>query len=117
MMGDILTMFKTVITSLFKKSACDMYPFKKPTWYKLTKGHIVIDAPKCILCSICARKCPTYAINVDKASRKWEIDHGKCILCNNCIGACPTKCLTMDQQYKAPSITQKLDTVQIPEKS
>lgn len=114
MMVDILAMFKTVITSLFKKTACDMYPFKKPTWYKLTKGHIAIDAPNCILCTICDKKCPTHAISVKKEVRTWQIDHGKCILCNNCVAVCPKKCLTMDTQYAPPSATKKVDLVAIP---
>lgn len=114
MMPDILKMFKTVMSSLFKKSACDRYPFKKPTYYPITKGHIAIDAPKCILCSICAKKCPTNAIIVEKENRKWAIDHGKCILCNNCVEVCPKKCLMMDTQYAPPSVTQKMDVVRIP---
>jgi len=115
-MTDILQFFGTVIKSLFKKSACDMYPVKPAKFYDRTKGHIEIDAPKCILCTLCDRQCPTGAIKVDREKRTWEIDYHKCILCNNCIDACRPGCLKMANQYASPELAKKTTTVNIPEK-
>jgi len=113
-MSDILTMFKTIMQNLFKKSACDMYPVKKPHLYENTRGHIGINAPECILCSLCVKKCPTHALAVDKEARTWAVERGKCILCNRCVEACPKKCLMMKQQYSAPVAEQKSEVVDIP---
>ena len=113
-MSDILQMFSVIIKSLFKKSACDMYPVKTPKIYDRTRGRITIEESKCILCSICARKCPTGAITVDRANCKWSIERGKCILCNLCVEACPPKCLHMDNQYAAPTPEKQIDTVTPP---
>lgn len=116
-MTDILQIFNTIIKSLFKKSACKMYPVQPATFYERTKGHIEIDAPKCILCSMCARKCPTHAIQVDRSKRTWQIDFGKCIVCNNCVESCPPKCLHMVNQYAPPTSQHTVNQVLIPEKS
>ncbi len=113
-MSDIFTIFSTIIKNLFKKSACDMYPVKKPKLYDNTKGCIGINAPECILCSLCEKKCPTHALAVDKQARTWAIERGKCILCNRCVEACPKKCLMMEQQYAGPVKEQKAEVVSIP---
>lgn len=116
-MSDILQIFNTIIKSLFKKSACGMYPVQPATFYENTKGHIEIDASKCILCTLCAKKCPTGAIQVDRAARTWQIDHGKCILCNNCIESCRPQCLRMMNQYAVPTNQHMVNKVSIPEKA
>jgi len=116
-MSDILKMFTTVIKSLFKKSTCRQYPFKKPVFFDRTKGHIQIDRERCILCSLCDKRCPTGAINVDRNARTWAINSYKCILCFRCVEVCPVTCLAMQQQYSAPEEIKKSEVVEIPAKA
>jgi ech hydrogenase subunit F len=114
-MSDVFRMFGVVARSLFKKTACEMYPKKPAKFYENTRGHISIEAPKCILCTLCAKKCPTYAITVDKPNRTWAIERGKCILCGLCVAVCPKKCLHMENQHMAFHTERILETVDIPE--
>lgn len=52
-------------------------------------GKIVNDISKCILCGLCARKCPQACITVDRTGEKtWSIDRDKCVQCGACIDAC-----------------------------
>lgn len=52
-------------------------------------GKIVNDMEKCILCGLCARKCPQECITVDRTGEKtWSIDRDKCVQCGACIDAC-----------------------------
>lgn len=52
-------------------------------------GKIVNDMEKCILCGLCARKCPQSAITVDrKESHTWVIDRSACVQCGACMDAC-----------------------------
>ncbi len=52
-------------------------------------GKVVNDIEKCILCGLCARKCPQACITVDrKEAKTWSIDRDKCVQCGLCIDAC-----------------------------
>lgn len=101
-----MAMFKIageVMKSLFRKPATRMYPTVPRTWCKATRGHIAIDIGNCIFCSLCARKCPTHAITVDRAGKGWTIERLQCIQCSCCVEVCPKKCLTNENAYTAPS--------------
>lgn len=62
-------------------------------------GKITNDMSKCILCGLCARKCPQECITIDRTGEKtWSIDRDKCVQCGACIDAC--------LKFKALSTTQ-----------
>lgn len=55
---------------------------------------IAIAMDTCVLCGLCAKKCPTSAIAVDRAAKTWTIHREDCLLCGSCIEACPKKSLS-----------------------
>lgn len=105
----IFVMAKKVLQSLFARPATNRYPFVPKTYYKNTRGSIVIDINKCIYCGMCARKCPTQAIVVTKADKQWKIDRLRCIACGYCVDVCPVKCLSMNNAYAASVLTKEED--------
>ena len=115
-MSDLSKMCKTVITSLFKKTACEMYPVKPARFYNNSRGSVQLEAPKCILCTLCEKRCPTGAIKVDRNDATWEIDRTKCILCNECVDCCRPVALSMDNQYSAPDFGKVVDKINVPKK-
>lgn len=114
-MAFISKMGKTVINSLFKKPATLMYPVIPREFQERTRGHIEIDEPNCILCGICAKKCPTDALEVSRDNRTWAIKRMQCIQCSCCVEVCPKKCLTNENTYTAPDVEKITDTFDIPE--
>ena len=98
----LFTMAGTTLLNLFRKPATLMYPFKPRAYFPITRGHITIDFSRCIHCTICAKKCPTDAIAVDRPNKEWKIDHLRCIACGSCIDNCPRKCLQMNNVYRPP---------------
>ncbi|MGN0457666.1 MAG: 4Fe-4S dicluster domain-containing protein [Eubacterium sp.] len=55
----------------------------------LTSGKVVNNIDTCILCGLCARKCPQECITVDRKEEKtWSINRDDCIQCGACIDAC-----------------------------
>jgi len=58
-------------------------------------GKPVNDPEKCVYCTLCAKKCPAGALEVDRAAKTWKLDDEKCLACGNCAEACPKKCIIM----------------------
>lgn len=102
-----LKMSKLVLKSAFRKPATKMYPSTPQTYHKYTRGHIENDIAQCVFCGICAKKCPTGAIQVVRNDATWSIERMSCIQCNCCVEVCPKKCLLMDNHYTAPSQTKE----------
>lgn len=96
-------MTKTVIKNLLSGPATLMYPKKERTFTPITRGRVEIDIAKCILCGMCGRRCPTYAITVTKDSKEWQVDRLKCCICNLCVEICPVKCLSTESHYAPPT--------------
>lgn len=95
-------MSKIVLRNLLSGPATLMYPKKKRAFTAITRGRVENDIEKCILCGLCARRCPTYALAVSKPERWWQIDRLKCCTCNLCVEICPVKSLSMENQYSPP---------------
>ena len=56
---------------------------------------LVIDMSTCVLCGLCARRCPTGALKVDRANGTWTVDRSACLQCGNCVNGCPKKSLAL----------------------
>ena len=108
---------KTIAGSTFKKTACRMYPVVPREWEERTRGSVGITVEDCIGCGICARACPTKAIDVDKKEGKWAIKRMQCIQCSACVDCCPKKCLTMENLYTIPDVVKVVDEFDIPKKA
>jgi ech hydrogenase subunit F len=92
----------TVVKNLLKKPATRNYPFVVREPFPNFRGELVMDIDKCIFCGMCARKCPSQCITVDKEKGTWSCDLHACISCGYCRDHCPTKCLTMKDTHRKP---------------
>ena len=101
---------KMTFGSLFKKPETVQYPAETKPAPAGLKGHVENDVDACVLCGICAKRCPADAISVDKEARTWTVNRFQCIQCYTCVRECPKHCLTMDPAY-APVATVKQDSV------
>jgi formate hydrogenlyase subunit 6/NADH:ubiquinone oxidoreductase subunit I len=106
----IFVMAKTVIRNIFQGPATLMYPKKKREYTAVTRGSIENDIGKCILCGLCAKRCPTYALSVSKENREWVINRLKCCICNLCVEICPVKSLSTMNHYSLP-VTERTEAL------
>lgn len=58
-------------------------------------GKPVCDLSKCLFCTLCAKKCPAGAIEVDRAAKTWTLDEEKCVACGTCADACRKNAIIM----------------------
>ncbi|MBU1611800.1 MAG: 4Fe-4S binding protein [Proteobacteria bacterium] len=90
------------LRSLFRRPTTRRYPAEVRKPYAGSRGEIVNDASACILCGLCARRCPTSCIEVDKHLCLWVHDPFACVLCGWCAEVCPTDSLTQTEQRPTP---------------
>ena len=58
-------------------------------------GKPVCDTSKCVYCTLCAKKCPQSALEVDRAAKTWKCDYDACVACGVCATVCPKKAIEM----------------------
>jgi ech hydrogenase subunit F len=100
------TMMKILAKNVVRGPATLMHPRRRRKFTPVTRGHVQNAIEVCILCGLCARRCPTYALAVDKPAKQWQIDRLKCCLCGLCVEICPVKSLSMENRY-APPVTHR----------
>jgi len=76
---------KTVASPAEPAASCTIAP--------RADGKPVNDTSKCVFCTLCARKCPAGALEVNRAEKTWVLDEDKCVACGACAEACPKKCI------------------------
>jgi ech hydrogenase subunit F len=67
------------------------------------RGSLRFSAETCTYCSLCALKCPTGAISVDRVKKAWVLDRFKCIVCAACVDACQKSALFTDANFAPPA--------------
>jgi len=105
----------TVFKNLFSKPCTRLYPAFKRQPAEATRGKVEVDIEKCIFCGMCAKKCPTAAITVNRAEKKWEIERFGCLACGLCVISCPKKCILMKHDYTSPNGEKYTDSYTQPE--
>jgi formate hydrogenlyase subunit 6/NADH:ubiquinone oxidoreductase subunit I len=84
---------KEAFSNLFKKRATQQYPDVPAKVAENFRGKQMLDLDKCISCTLCARECPTNAIEmvVVDGKKRPKIHLDKCIFCYQCAETCPKK--------------------------
>jgi len=82
------------------------YPFEPRVPLAASRGRLRFAKETCVYCSVCAKKCPTGALTVMRAQKRWGIDRLLCINCGNCVEVCPKKSLALETAHEGPVVTK-----------
>jgi ech hydrogenase subunit F len=99
-------MSKLALKWAFRKPATSRYPFEPRLPFAGSRGRLVFTRDNCVYCTVCAKKCPTGALVVNRAQKKWTIDRLLCISCGYCVEVCPKKSLELTTDHGVPSVTK-----------
>ncbi len=89
-----------------KKPVTSRYPFEPRRALPGSRGRLAFNRDTCVYCTVCAKKCPTGALVVNRAQKKWGIDRLLCISCGYCAEACPKKSLSLTTAHGEPTVTK-----------
>ena len=104
-------MFKmtpNVLRNLFSPKATRRYPHIIRTPFGNVRGELYNDIEKCTFCRVCAAKCPSQCITVDKKTATWTCDPFACVFCGLCVDVCMGKCLHQKHEYRSPVSEREL---------
>lgn len=95
-----------VTRSALSRPATRLYPVERREPFARTRGHVRFSVHDCDFCTICAHKCPTGAIVVNKRDKTWAIDHSLCILCGICVEECRRSCIKLSKEPCPPMVAK-----------
>lgn len=72
------------------------------------RGAIGNDIVRCTFCGICAARCPSRCIAVDKKKAAWQWDPFACVYCGVCVDSCKSGSLGQDNSYRRPTAVREL---------
>jgi len=115
----ILKGLRLTLAYFFKRPITVLYPETKRDISPRFRGlHVLCrddeGLERCVGCGLCARICPSDAIEVEAAENtdteryskgeryaaRYVLDIGRCIFCGYCVEACPTEALSMTTRYE-----------------
>ena len=85
------------------------YPFEPRRALAGSRGRLIFTKDNCVYCTVCAKKCPTGALVVNRAQKKWIIDRLRCINCGACVEGCPKKSLELQEMHGGAAVTKDLE--------
>lgn len=63
------------------------------------RGKIVYERDACTGCTLCAKVCPSHAIEILPETKKMRIWITQCIFCSQCTDTCPKNGLSMSEEF------------------
>jgi NADH-quinone oxidoreductase subunit I len=110
------------IRYFFKPVVTVQYPHQTLPMTPRFRGHIelVKDAetgdPKCIVCGMCQKACPSNCITVNGEKREgvkgkvlteYTLDFTKCSLCGLCVESCTPSAITFSKDYNLAGVKKE----------
>lgn len=88
------------------KPPTSRYPYEPRRVISGSRGQLVFTKENCVYCTVCAKKCPTGALTVIRAQKRWIIDRLRCISCGYCVEVCPKDSLALSTSHGTPAVTR-----------
>ncbi len=94
-------MLPTILKNLFTGYATRLYPVQVREPFENARGHIRFNEDKCTMCGLCAMRCPSVSIIVEKKKNELTFYPARCIVCEVCVEACPSDAIDLIFKWRA----------------
>ncbi|NLH08299.1 MAG: 4Fe-4S binding protein [Chloroflexi bacterium] len=107
------TMFGDVVNGLFKKPATNLYPFERRETPERLRGHVVWEPSLCTGCGLCAKDCPSNALDVivlDRKAKRFVLRYrlDQCTYCAQCVASCRQGAISLAyDQWELAALTRE----------
>jgi formate hydrogenlyase subunit 6/NADH:ubiquinone oxidoreductase subunit I len=88
------------------KPPTTQYPFEPRRALAGSRGQLVFTKDGCVYCTACAKRCPTGALHVDRAKRRFILERLRCISCASCVEICPKHSLSLSTDHGVPVVSK-----------
>lgn len=111
------TMVKDVVGSLFRKPVTEKYPFVRYQAPERLRGKLIWIPEKCTGCGLCAKDCPSNALEVviiDRTKKEFVVRYhmDRCTFCAQCVQNCRFKCMQMsNEQWELAALNKEPFTI------
>lgn len=118
--NEIFRGLRLTIAQIFRPKFTRQYPEERWTPSAAFRGRPVLVHEKgierCVACGLCARVCPSLAIEVQGSETellkerypvKFEINMLRCIFCGFCEEVCPEEAIVMSKEYELTFLRQE----------
>ena len=95
-------MTPTILRNFIGRRATRRYPYVVRPPFENARGEIHNDIQICNFCGVCAAKCPSQCIAVDKKAATWSCNPSACVYCGVCAESCPSGSLLQKRDYRRP---------------
>ena len=96
-----LPMVGRTLRNLVSRPATRRYPVEVRAPFPGSRGTLEFDLDTCVLCGICARRCPAAAITCVREDKYFAIEQLTCIACGVCVEVCNKNSLRLSTDRRA----------------
>jgi len=109
-----MAMERELFRSLGRKPVTLRFPYERAQPVEGMRTRVSWEIAKCIGCALCAKICPSNAIELIGRGRKAEIRYfiGRCIFCGECVDICPTQTIHTTGEFELAFTKPKQMTVE-----
>lgn len=119
----LVTGMGITLKNFFQPVVTIQYPYETAPISPRFRGHIELVAdpetgePKCIVCGMCQKACPSGCITVAGGKREdggkgkqlttYQLDFTKCSLCGQCVESCKPEAIIFSRDYNLASLRKE----------